>query len=322
MYERSLADKVIQIPSKKKNIFKRCLKQWELQTMIWPGLIVLIIFSYIPMYGVFIAFKNYNILNSNFISIITAPWAGFKYFKEFFISFDIASVLGNTVAINVIGLIIGFPAPIIFALLLNEITKDKFKKVAQTVSYLPYFISWVVYGGLIINMLASDGVVNGIFQRLDIIKDPVLYLGEPKYFWLIAVLTGIIKNIGWNAIIYLAAISGVDPELFEAAIIDGAGRFKRMWYITIPSISGTIVILLILSISGMLGSNFDQIWMLQNPLNVSTSEVIDTYTYKMGLGSMRFSYATAVGLFRSVISVILLVGANFVSKKLTERSLF
>ncbi|AEE96518.1 ABC transporter permease [Mahella australiensis] len=322
MHENSLANKPITISKSKESKWSRFLKQLDLQSMIWPGLIVLIIFAYIPMYGVLIAFKDYNILDSSFIGILRAPWAGLKYFKEFFNSPDIVNVLTNTVAINIIGLIIGFPAPIIFALLLNEIANDKFKKFTQTVSYLPYFISWVIYGGLIINMLAPDGVVNGVLQRLGVIEDPVLFMGEPKYFWFIAVITGITKGLGWNAIIYLAAIAGVDPELYEAAIVDGAGRFKRMWYITLPSISGTIVILLILAISGMLGSNFDQIWMLQNPLNVSRSEVIDTYTYKMGLGSMRFSYATAVGLFRSAISVILLVTANYISKKLTEQSLF
>ena len=203
---------------------------------------------------------------------------------------------------------------------MNEITNDKFKRFTQTVSYLPHFLSWVIYGGLIIKILSVEtGAVNNYLLKWGIIDEPIFFLGEPKYFWSIAVISALLKELGWSAILYLAAIAGVDQELYEAAIIDGAGRFKRMWHITLPSISGTIVILLIFAISGILSSGFDQIWMLQNPLNVDASEVIDTYVYKVGLQQMRFSYSTAVGLMRSVVAVILLLGANFVSNKITEK---
>ena len=206
---------------------------------------------------------------------------------------------------------------------MNEITNDKFKRFTQTVSYLPHFLSWVIYGGLIIKILSVEtGAVNNYLLKWGIIDEPIFFLGEPKYFWSIAVISALLKELGWSAILYLAAIAGVDQELYEAAIIDGAGRFKRMWHITLPSISGTIVILLIFAISGILSSGFDQIWMLQNPLNVDASEVIDTYVYKVGLQQMRFSYSTAVGLMRSVVAVILLLGANFVSNKITEKGIF
>ena len=303
-----------------KSKFSEFLKQIEIQTMVWPGIIFLIIFSYIPMYGILMAFKRFNLGNP---VILTAPWEGFKYFKEFFKDENFFRIMKNTLGMNVIGLIISFPLTITFALFLNELTNKFFKRITQTVSYLPHFISWVVYGGIVINILSTDaGVINDVMMKLNLIKEPIFFLGEPKYFWGVAISSGIIKELGWSAIIYLAAITGVDQEIHEAAVIDGAGRFQRMWYVTLPSISGTIVIMLILAISGMLNSGFDQIYMLQNPLNVSASEVIDTYVYKMGLSSMRFSYATAVGLFKSVIAVILLVSANFASKKIADRGLF
>lgn len=306
--------------AKRNGNLNKFLKQIELQTMVWPGIIFLIIFSYIPMYGILMAFKKFNLANP---VIWSAKWEGLKYFKEFFQDENFFRIMKNTIGMNIIGLIISFPVTIIFALFLNEITGKNFKRITQTVSYLPHFISWVVYGGIVINILSTDsGVLNDALMRLHIIREPLFFLGEPKYFWGVAIISGLIKEMGWGAIIYLAAITGVDQEIHEAAVIDGAGRFNRMWHVTLPSISGTILIMLILAISGILNSGFDQIYMLQNTLNVSASEVIDTYVYKMGMSSMRFSYATAVGLFKSVIAVILLMSANFISKKLTDKGLF
>jgi putative aldouronate transport system permease protein len=304
----------------RKSLFKRFWQQIEIQSMVIPGIIFLIIFCYVPMYGILIAFKKYNIGSPN---IISAPWAGLKYFKEFLIDENLPLILKNTLGMNLIGLLVGFPVIIIFALMLNEIINVKFKKIVQTISYLPHFISWAVFAGIIMRMLAVDGgVVNDYLMKFHFATEPVFFMAEPKYFWGISIIAGIIKEIGWSAIIYIAAITGVGYELYEAAIIDGAGRFKRMWHITLPSISGTIVILLVLSISGILNSGFEQIYMLQNGLNHSASEVIDTYVYKMGLGDMRYSYATAVGLMKSIIAVILLLSANKISKHLTDKGLF
>lgn len=304
----------------KTSVFQRFWKQIEIQSMVLPGILFLIIFSYVPMYGILMAFKKYTVASP---SLISAPWAGLKYFKEFLTDENLLLILKNTLGMNIIGLIVGFPVTIIFALMLNEILNTRFKKIVQTISYLPHFISWAVFAGIIMRMMAVDGgVINYYLVKLNLVKEPVFFMAEPNYFWAIAIISGIVKEIGWSAIIYIAAITGVDSELYEAAIIDGAGRFKRMWYITLPSISGTIVILMVLSISGILNSGFEQIYMLQNGLNHSASEVIDTYVYKMGLGDMRYSYATAVGLMKSAVAVILLVSANKISNRIADKGLF
>jgi putative aldouronate transport system permease protein len=308
------------VVKKESSPIQRFLKQIEIQSMVLPGILFLIIFSYIPMYGVLIAFKKYNIGNPD---IIHAPWTGLKYFREFLTDENLPLILRNTLGMNMIGLAVGFPVTIAFALLLNELASSRFKKLVQTISYLPHFISWAVFAGIIMRMLAVDGgVVNDYLTKLDLVKEPVFFMGETKYFWGISIISGMIKELGWSAIIYLAAITGIDQEMYEAAIVDGAGRFRRMWHITLPSITGTIVILMVLSISGILNSGFEQIYMLQNNLNHGASEVIDTYVYKMGLGDMRYSYATAVGLMKSVVAVILLVGANKFSKLLTDKGIF
>lgn len=282
----------------------------------------MIVFNFLPLYGLTIAFKDYRI-TMGIAGFFHAPWVGLKHFRAFIGSQYFGRVIGNTLGINVLGLLIRFPLTIVFALFLNEVVRVGFKRFVQTISYLPHFISWVIFGGIVMQLLSIEGgVVNEFLLWLHVIKQPVFFMGEPKFFWFLAVFTGMLKEIGWNAILYLAAISGIDPQLYEAAIVDGAGRFKRMWYITVPSIAGTIVILLIFAISGIFNSSFDQIWVLQNTLNVSRSEVIATYVYKVGLTQMRFSYATAVGLLQSVFAVLMLIGANFVSKRLTDRGLF
>lgn len=207
--------------------------------------------------------------------------------------------------------------------MLNELTSQHFKKLTQTVTYLPHFISWSIFGGLIINILSpSSGVVNYVLLQLGIISEPIHFLGEKDYFWLLAVLTNLVKELGWGAILYLAAIAGIDQEMYEAAYMDGATRFQRIWHITLPSITGTIVILLVFSISNILNSGFDQFFVLQNPLNIDNSEVIDTYVYKVGLREFRMEYATAVGLMKTVIALILLYLANLTAKKITKRGIF
>lgn len=295
--------------------------QLEIQSMVLPGIIFLIIFAYIPMAGNIIAFKEVDLDQG---SIFGGAFVGLKYFNEFFSDPKFYQVLRNTLGINILQLIIGFPAPIIFALLLNELISAKFKKKVQTLSYLPHFVSWVIFSGLIITLLSTGrtGLVNNILMKWDIIERPIDFLASANNFWWIVVISGMVKGIGFGAIIYIAAISGVDPQLYEAATVDGVGRFKKIWYITLPSIMGTIVIMLIFQISAMLNTGVEQVLMLQNDLNSAMSETIDTYVYKVGIKTMRFSYASAVGVFKSCISLVLVLGANYTSKKITEKGLF
>ncbi|CCJ33763.1 ABC transporter permease [Caloramator australicus] len=278
----------------------------------------MIVFNFLPMYGIIIAFKKYNIIKP----ISAAPWVGLQYFKEFLTDPEFFNAVKNTLGISTLKILIGFPLPIIFALFLNELTSLKFKKFVQTVSYLPHFLSWVVLGGILTTWLSDVGIINEILVKLKLIDQPINYLAEPKYFWMIVIISDIWKELGWSAIIYLAAIASVDPEMYEAATIDGAGRLQKMWFITLPAIKPTVTILFILTVSGILNSNFDQILVLRNPLNASASDVIDIFVYRMGLHLGRYSYATAVGLVKSIIALLLLLSANFVSKKLNNTSLF
>lgn len=303
------------------NVKKTMQKWWNqryLQFMVLPGILWMLIFNYIPMGGIIIAFKKFKITKP----ISEAPWVGLKYFIEFFEDTNFADIMTNTIGISLLKLAIGFPLPIIFALLINEIRNLKFKKVAQTISYLPHFLSWVVLGGIMVTWLAKDGVINDFLVAIHVLKEPVSFLGEPKYFWWIALISDSWKELGWSAIIYLAAITSVDQQMYEAATVDGATKLQKIWYITLPSISGTIAIMLIMQVSGLLNSNFDQILILKNQINVSRSQVIDTYVYQVGMTMGKYSYATAVGLFKSVIALILLLISNKTCKKLLGRSLY
>ncbi|MDQ0196220.1 putative aldouronate transport system permease protein [Paenibacillus wynnii] len=299
-------------------LWRRIVAQRHLQTMALLGVVWMFIFNYIPMYGIIIAFKEFNIVKS----ISEAPWVGLTHFREFLADDNFGNVMRNTLGISLIKLFIGFPLPIIFALFLNEIRSIRYKKAIQTISYLPHFLSWVVLGGILATWLADVGIVNHVLMALNVIDQPITYLAEPKHFWTIIITSDIWKELGWSAIIYLAAIAGVSPEMYEAATIDGAGRFQKMWFVTLPSIKSTISILFILAVSGVLNSNFDQILVLRNSLNDSSSNVIDYYVYQTGLLSGRYSYSAAIGLFKSVIALILLLIANQVSKKINDTSLF
>lgn len=297
---------------------QKLIAQRYLQVMALLGVAWMIIFNYIPMYGIIIAFKEFDIIRP----ISAAPWVGFDHFKEFLEDDSLGYVIKNTIGMSLIKLVIGFPLPILFALLMNELRSMIFKRWVQTVTYLPHFLSWVVLGGIMATWLSDVGIVNKILMGLSFINEPITYLAEPKYFWGIVITSDIWKELGWSAIIYLAAISSISPELYEAATIDGAGRTQKMWNITLPSIKGTISILFILAISGVLNSNFDQILVLRNQLNETSSNVIDVYVYQVGLLSGRYSYAAAVGLIKSVIALVLLLGANSVTKRLNNTSLF
>ncbi|MGG3283488.1 ABC transporter permease [Paenibacillus solani] len=298
--------------------FRRLYSQRHLQIMALLGVAWMIVFNYIPMYGIIIAFKEFNIVKS----IGEAPWVGLEHFKEFFSDDDFTTVMRNTLGISLLKLFIGFPLPIIFAIFLNEIRSVRYKRTIQTISYLPHFLSWVILGGILMTWLADIGIINKILMALHMIDEPITYLAEPKYFWGIIITSDIWKELGWSAIIYLAAIASISPEMYEASTIDGAGRFQKMWYITLPSIKSTISILFILAVGGVLNSNFDQILVLRNTLNESASNVIDIFVYHTGIQNGRYSYAQAVSLFKSVIAIILLLIANKVTKKLNDTSLF
>lgn len=306
----------------RKEKFKRTIvkltKQKTIQVMALLGVLWMIIFNYIPMYGLVIAFKEYNIVQS----ISEAPWVGWMHFKEFIQDDNFLIVLKNTLGISLIKLFIGFPIPIIFALLLNELTSLKFKKMVQTISYLPHFLSWVVLGGILTTWLSDIGILNDILMNLGVIDERTNFLAEPDHFWGIVIISDIWKELGWSAIIYLAAIAGVSPELYEAATMDGANRFQRIWHVTLPAIRPTITILFILAVGGVLNSNFDQILVLRNALNESASNVVDIYVYQSGIRNARYSYATAVGLLKSIIAFALLLMANRITKKLDGNSLF
>jgi len=293
-------------------------RQRYLLAMVLPGILFMLVFNYAPMYGIVIAFTKFNIVKP----IWDAPWVGFRYFIEFFEDDRFWLVLWNTLGISLLKLAIAFPLPIVFALMINEVRQKHLKRWVQTISYLPHFLSWVVLGGILINWLADVGLINQLLIGLGILKEPVMFLAKPEYFWGLTVVSEVWKELGWSAIIYLAAMAGIDPEMYEAARIDGAGRFARIWHITLPCISGTVAILFILAVSGLMNSNFDQIFVLKNSLNSDASDVIDIFVYRMGLQSGRFSYATAVGLFKSLIALALLFGANRVVKKINGQSLF
>lgn len=276
--------------------------------MMLPAIAYYILFHYVPMYGAVLAFKDFQLMKG----IWNSPWIGMHHFMYAFSDPVFMQVLKNTIIISFYKLIFGFPVPVVFALLLNEVASAKFKKLAQTISYLPHFISWVVMAGIFMSILSIDGLVNSVIKLFGM--DPVLFMGNEQYFRLILVLTEIYKSFGWGAIVYFAAISGINGELYEAAIIDGAGRFKRVIYITIPMLAPVMAILLILSMAGILDAGFDQIFNMYSVNVYRVSDIIDTYVYRKGMVEMKYSYATAVGLFKSVVALIMIVTVNQVIK--------
>lgn len=281
----------------------------------------MIVFNIIPLFGLILAFKNYKV-TQGIVGIFTSPFYGFQNFKIIFSNHDFMGMLVNTLGINLIGQLVTIPLTIIFALFINEIAHERMKNLVKTVTYMPHFISWVVFGSIVINLLASDGAINQLLLKLGILKNPVVFMAKPDYFWAISIISSLIKEIGWGTILYTAAIAGVDQEMYEAAEIDGAGRYRKMWSITLPCIKGTIVIMVIFAVAGIMNNNFDQIFVLQNSFNLERSEVIDTYIYKVGLQQLQFGMASAINIFKSAIALVLLFIANFVSGKLTGSGLF
>ncbi len=291
------------------------LKYKFLNLMVLPCIIWLICFKYGPMLGLVIAFKNYRGVGSGFAGILEAPWIGFKNFQIFFNSIYFLRLLKNTLVISFSRIIFAFPIPIIFALLLNEVRNKHFKKTIQTISYMPYFLSWVIITALTVTIFSTDsGPINAVLEKIGI--KPIYFLANKHWFRPIVVLTGLWQSAGWSSIIYLAAISGIPVEPYEAARIDGANKFKMILHITLPGIVEIIVIMLILQVGRAMTDNFEQIFNMYSPAVYEVGDIFDTYVYRAGITEGKFSYAASVGLFKAVSSLILVMGTNTLAKKL------
>ena len=298
-------------------LWKNMKKNWILYVMIAPVAVYYIVFAYTPMYGILLAFKNYKVK----LGILGSPWVGLDHFQRFFSAYNFRQLIGNTVGISVYSLIIGFPIPIVFALMLNYLTHHKLKKIVQMVSYAPYFISTVVICGMITIFMAPDtGILNVLRGYLGM--ESVNFLSKPEWFKSIYVWTGVWQGMGWSSIIYISALAGVDYEMHEAAIVDGATKIQRMLHVDLPSIKPTILMLLILQMGSLMNVGFEKVYLLQNTLNKSAASVISTYVYEVGLINSDYGYSTAVGLFNSLINLGLVVAANQLSKRFAGESLF
>lgn len=301
--------------------FGRYIKRyWQLYALLLLPLTYLVIFKYAPMVNIQIAFKKYK-LN---MSVWEMPWAknnGMEFFIKAFKSKDFRRALWNTVKLNVLDLLVGFPAPIIFALILNELPFRRFKKAVQTIAYMPHFLSWVIISSLALQLFApSDGLVNMLITKLG--GKDIPFLNDESHWIGTYIGIGVWQSFGWNSIVYLAAIAGINQDLYEAASIDGAGRLRKMWNITLPSIRPTIVVLLIMSLGNILGSGFDRPFAMSNNLVMRVADVIATYVYRTGIKGLQFSLTTAIGLFQSVVGVFFLLTANWLSRKLGERGIW
>jgi len=289
-----------------------------LYILLAPAVILLFAFHYLPIYGIVMGFQNY----SPFKGIRGSDWVGFLHFKEFLTDPSYWKVMKNTIIINVYSLVFSFPAPIIFALLLNEVTRMKYKKVVQTISYLPYFISWVVAAGLVMSVLSPvTGIVNIALNKLFGIE-PVYFMVKKEYFRTILITSGIWKGIGMSSVYYLAAISSIDPTLYEAATIDGANKWQQTWHITLPGLTSIITVLLILQVGSLLSIGFEQVFLLYNAMVYEVADVISTYTYRLGIEETQFSLTTAIGLTQSTVNFILLYIANRTARKLAGWSMW
>lgn len=295
---------------------KRKKDQAALHLMMLPSMILLIIFSFIPMFGIVMAFQNYMPAKG----ILESPWVGIDNFKFMFQMPDSKQIFINTITIAVSKIILSTFVTIIFALLLNEIKNGFMKRSIQTIVYLPHFLSWVILATVVVNIFAYDGPINAVLEMFGI--EPILFMASNKWFRFILVVTSVWKGFGYGSIIYLSALSGIDPGLYEAAAIDGANRFKRIWHITLPGILPTIMLVTIMNLPNVLNAGFDQIFNLYNPLVMETSDIIDTWVYRVGLVQRQYSLGTAVGLLRSIVGIILMLSANKIAKKLTDYRIF
>ncbi|MBO5278047.1 MAG: sugar ABC transporter permease [Lachnospiraceae bacterium] len=305
------------VAGNRKSLWKQVYQQKGLYLLLLPGLIYLIVFKYIPMLGVVIAFQNF----SPFLGFTGSPWVGFDQFKLFFTGNDFWMLMRNTLGISLLNLIFYFPAPIILALFLNEIRCSWYKRLAQTLVYIPHFISFVIVASLSYTLFnVNDGIIHEIL--LAITGKNIDILSKPQYFWGLIVGQSIWKESGYGTIVFLAALSGVDVQLYEAAKVDGAGRWRLMWHVTLPAIKSTIVIMLIMRVGSLLNTGYEQIFLMRNSLNVSKAEVIDTYVYTRGISGGQYSYSTAVGLFKSIVGMVMVLSADRLAKKMGESGLY
>lgn len=295
-------------------------RYWTLYLLLVLPIAYFFVFKYIPMAYIQIAFKKYSIVQSPW----EMPWAanhGLEYFVKAFSNADFLYALRNTIMLNLLDLVVGFPAPIILALLLNELAFAKFKRVTQTVAYMPHFLSWIIISGIALQLLApSTGLLNIMLNKLGL--ESVPFLNDPKHWVATYILLGVWQSVGWNSIIYLAALTGINPELYEAASIDGANRLRKIWHVTLPGLRSTIIVLLIMNLGRILGSEFDRPYALKNALVDNVSNVISTFVYTNGIRGLQFSLTTAVGLFQSVVCVIFLIAANSLARKFGERGIW
>lgn len=308
----------IRIQNRPKTFIENLFAQRQLFFMSAPLVLYVIVFAYVPLWGWTMAFQNYKPA----LSFAKQQWVGIKWFLFLFTDDNFLKVLRNTLAMSFINMTLGYVTAIVLALMLNEVKKVLFKRVVQTVSYLPHFLSWVIVTGLVASMLSTEnGAINDFLMYLGLIEEPVLWLSEPKYFWGIVGGTYVWKEVGWNTIIYLAAIVGIDPTLYEAAEIDGCHRYQKMWHITLPGIKSTVMILLIMSIGRILDAGFELQYLLRNGLIQDVSDTIDIYVLSYGLNLGNFSLATAAGMFKNVVNISMLFFANWLAKRMGEERL-
>ncbi len=300
----------------KESKLKTIKKDIWLYILLIPGLLHFIVFKYLPMWGILIAFQDYNV----YLGFLKSPWVGFQNFIDFFSNPDFGKLFVNTLLVSFYNLLFGFPAPVIMALMLNEVRKQWYKRTIQTLVYIPHFISWVIIASLTYSLFNSQGVVNKYILQMG--GQAIPFLTSPKTFRTMVIGQTIWKETGFGTIIYLAALSGIDPQLYEAAIMDGANRFRQLWHITLPCIRSTVITLLILRLGHILDNGFDQIFLMSNSLNRSVSEVFDVYVYTVGITRGAFSYSTAVGLFKSLIGIVLIYSSNKLAKKAGESGIF
>jgi putative aldouronate transport system permease protein len=314
----------ISIPHKRIGILGELIRNYKRRKMLYwmviPGVLTYIIFKYLPMYGLVIAFKQFNPYGG-LQAVWNSPWVGLQWFKTLFSQTDFWMLLRNTITISIYSIIFGFPAPIILAILINDIRNEKFKRISQSITYVPHFLSWAIISGMLIEMLSPNrGLVNNILASFGI--EPVFFLADTRYFRPILIGAGIWKEIGWDSIIYLAAIAGIDPTLYEAAIVDGANKWKQTMYIKLPSLAPIITISLILASGRIMDTGFESIYTLYNPNVYSVADVFSTYSYRVGIGGGQFSYITALGLFQNISNGLLVIFSNKISRRISENGLW
>lgn len=301
---------------RRRRLGRRLLDCWQLYVLLLPALIYFFLYSYAPFWGLQIAFKHFEV----FRGIGASPWVGLEHVRDVFGSDKFYSVVRNTLLLSALRIIVGFPVPIIFALLLNEVRQMWFRRTIQTVTYFPHFLSWIVFAGIAINVLGPTGMVDTALH--DVGLPTVNFLTNPQLFRGDLVVTGVIKDFGFATIIYLAALGSIDPQLYEAAMADGAGRLKQTWHVTLPGLRPIMGVLLVLSIASLMDAGFDQVFNMYNNAVLSTGDIIDTYVYRIGLENGQFEFATVVGLFKGLVGLVLIVSANYLLRRFGERSIW